>query len=129
MPAFISCKASQYFIDVFKPGKNETFFLAKIITYYLCRCLDYAHSQGLYHCNLSLQSLMIDKDYNLKIIGWKNQAECLDVESQEHLCPEEFDSSFPKETSPSLIRDSWSAGVFAFWLCFGNYPYNSKALK
>ncbi|EGR33621.1 hypothetical protein IMG5_047670 [Ichthyophthirius multifiliis] len=110
----------QYVKQNKKISKNEaiTFFLQ------ILDCLYYLHSNNIYHRDIKLQNILLDKDKNIKIIDFG-----FSIISKEKLKTVCGTLSY---MAPELIEqkdyygqnaDLWASGVVFYTLLCGNFPF------
>ena len=94
--------------------------------------LIYTHyTMKISHLTLNLNSIIIDKDLNIKLINFKYGCiylkDCDASVNKDDMfiynCPEIHEK---KEFSPELA-DVYSCGIIVYYLCFGKLPFSSKA--
>jgi 5'-AMP-activated protein kinase catalytic alpha subunit len=101
----------------------------EIARYYFIQLLDsleYLHLNGVHHCDIKLNNLLIDGDYNLKLTDFGLSSIKLTNEtkkgSEEYMAPEIHSG---KCYNGPLV-DIFAAGVVLFVMVFGEMPF-SKA--
>lgn len=113
------------FADILKYddfSNNEK--LVRTYFYDLIYGLDYLHTQGIYHCNLNLENLVVGEDFELKIQNFKKcftqGDEKVRTRGTKHFrAPEMIAGTCVK---PELT-DVYSAGIILFGLRTGYLPY------
>jgi len=103
--------------------------LARTYFQQLINGVEYLHSQGVAHCDLKLENLLLDKSYTLKIFDFDQAQDLEDKEMTSggtcnYRAPELLNKTL-KKSSP---LDVYSAGVILYTFLTGLMPFNeSKA--
>ena len=112
--------------EIFNYLKKSKGFPLPIAKYYFKQLLiglKSMHSESVYHRDLKLENLLLDKDFNLKIIDFgfatSNAKDSNVLGTDFYMAPEMV---LRKEYQPSKC-DMFSAGVILFTFIRGNFPF------
>jgi serine/threonine protein kinase len=104
--------------------------LARMIFHQIADAVDYLHENGTAHMDLKAENIVMDEDYNVKII---------DLDNSTTLETRNFGSrGTPNYRCPEVIQgvadnlkacDMYSLGVILFILVSGSYPYHEVDYK
>uniref|UniRef100_A0A0N5AT37 non-specific serine/threonine protein kinase n=1 Tax=Syphacia muris TaxID=451379 RepID=A0A0N5AT37_9BILA len=103
---------------------------ARIKLWQIVSAVEYCHSLGIVHRDLKLENLLLDKNFNIKIVdfGFSNT-----------YCPTDTLKTFcgsPPYAAPEIFEgreyigpevDIWSMGVILYKLVCGDLPFNAPA--
>ena len=132
------CEYNQKFMDLFDFTEQKLFIpkeqnIDKFIEQFHS-VLTYIHSLGVAHMDLKLENILIDKDYNIKIIDFGNSCvyklyDKLNLlrglrTTLEYASPEQFTHAY---YSPEKC-DLWSFGIILFGVMIDNHPW-TRAIK
>ncbi|VDB92073.1 unnamed protein product [Peniophora sp. CBMAI 1063] len=96
---------------------------AKDITRQICKAISYIHAQGVAHCDVKPENILLSKDkrvakvadFGLAILNGRRYKSHIIAGTPDYLAPEVFDC--PRGASSrgcNTLRDSWSVGVTVF---------------
>lgn len=101
----------------------------KYIIRQVIEAMIYCHQEGFIHHDLKLENILIDNDFNVKIIDFglseqipKDQLTVLYCGSHEYMAPEII------RRKPHLGEkaDSWAIGVILYALLYQHFPFSPK---
>mmetsp|Transcript_28328 Transcript_28328/g.25030 ORF Transcript_28328/g.25030 Transcript_28328/m.25030 type:complete len:220 (+) Transcript_28328:185-844(+) len=97
--------------------------MARFYFLQLCDALGYIHGKGIYHSDIKLSNVLLDKNYNLKLSdfglsSYKTTSQTMKG-SGEYMAPEIYQGKAHNNASV----DIFAAGVLLFGMVFGRMPF------
>lgn len=112
--------------DIIENNKLNEDDINKIILQ-IAEGLKYLHSKNILHCDIKLDNIMVDEEYNIKIIDFDLSKICKSGEylsddifgTVEYIAPESYDIGIYSKCS-----DIWSFGIVVYNILTFNYPFD-----
>lgn len=113
------------------PSTDEILY----IMFSLARAIDYAHEQGVIHCNIKPANVLLDRENSIYAIGDPVLTDfglvsvyddvCDNTRGGDHLIelPFYFAPELIQGGKPSISSDLYALGVILYELCTGRYPF------
>jgi len=123
---FIEYLGKNTLYDIIENNELNEDNINKIILQ-IAKGLRYLHSKNIIHCDIKLDNIMVDDEYNIKIIDFDLSKICESGEylsnnifgTVEYIAPESYDIGIYSKCS-----DIWSFGIVIYNILTFNYPFD-----
>ena len=112
------CEGKDLYSYVQKKTKlNED--VAAFFYYQIINAIEYIHSKGFSHRNITLDNILISKSHIIKLIGFSS---CSSNKLSKYSSPEMLNEC----ANNKYACDIWSSGVVLYTMLCGNFPFDDE---